>query len=151
MPLNIAGRYNVTNIQPPVRLYVHTAGIREAFDKEPIKAYKHLETIMQRHAPHFEDTLFAIALAWGDGSTRVLDFFEYRKPAPKKEDNPEIRISIFRGDQYFAEQSTICGNGARILGAEEKAREDSLNIDAHIHFPPREGILRSIKEFIVPL
>jgi len=127
----------------PGRVYFHESDFTKAYGNFN-KAKKHLLYILKENEDLFSmgDDYF-LSIVWGNGTSKMVDFFVYSGLGIKWEANPEVSSYSTEDGIYFPEKRNIvCGDGFIILGEEEKYRRTTKNLSEYIRNPPKiEGLV----------
>lgn len=129
--------YSASSGIAPIRAYFHRCG-SEAFaepevrDELPIQIGHHLKISLSNNHKYLEGAKFMIAVMWGDLGDKMIDLFKYDS-LDNWSDNPEVSSFIIRNGVCVPKEKTItCGDGLIVLGAEERFRRDTKNLDEYM-------------------
>ncbi|MFH0832302.1 MAG: hypothetical protein V1900_01080 [Candidatus Aenigmatarchaeota archaeon] len=120
-------RMSFPNREPPVRAYVHKAGLA-AYGDYPIEGAKRylLEVLdnYQKECAHYNLILAAL---WGDNGSRMIDFFGFSNIGKRWDKNPDISAWVIKDGLHIPKKEITCGDTLIALGREEECRRFSSN------------------------
>jgi hypothetical protein len=139
---------------PPIRAYLHNAGIDEAFDcpkrkTVEAKVEEHLikTLIMNRGIINGADYL--LAAIWGDKGAKMIDLFRYSGLGGWP-GNPDFAGFVFRNGVYMPEKRELtCGDTLIVLGQEERYRRTTKDLKEYVeHSPSIDGLVSDTGQVI---
>ncbi len=134
--MNVRCATTFKDYKPPLRVYVHNDGLREAYHGQPSEAVRHVREmyLLQPIANHS----LVIAIAWGRASdhSKIVDLYGYALGEDHKE-NPIITPWRTCNGELQNRQLLPCGDELIILGEEEKHRRGSKTLEEYLSTFPR--------------
>ena len=77
---------------------------------------------------------YALAAMWADGNQRIIDFFGFGDLRGNWKGNPEVNSWDFRNG-VFTRGAITCGDALIMLGAEERYRRTTPNLQSYMNNP----------------
>jgi hypothetical protein len=142
--------YAFEELFPPIRAYLHNAGLDDAFKSRRNKpaefeADRHLLRTLTDNMVILNDASYLIAAIWGDSGARMIDLFRYAG-INKWPGNPDVAAFVFRNGVYVPKRREItCGDTLVVLGREEEYRRTTRDLNDYVEHPPTiDGLVADI-------
>jgi hypothetical protein len=117
---------NIKNLNPPGKLYEHSSGA-EVFSEGDSRRY-----LAEQHRILSEGLDYFIAISWGEGRDRFLDFFGYTGVKDNWKANPEVHGGVIKNGLFVTGGGITCGEGLIVLGREEECRLRTKDLEEYL-------------------
>ncbi len=155
--MGFEARITLLENSPPVRVYLHTAGLNEVYgenDMGIVNAYSRLQHVIENGLTCSDLNQYNLLLAsmWGDISQGrkdiMIDFFGYKGLNKNWQTNPEIYIWTTRNEEL--DITSTCGESLIIFGKEEERRRESRSMELYLRNKPKDlGILKPKSDIVI--
>lgn len=144
--MTFVGRINLPDHNPPVRAYVHMAGLFECFkdptNHDPLENAKHyfIEMLGEGSEELFSGFDFMLATIYGNPARkdRIINFFGRRGIIGKWPGNIDSHpFEVLEGVHSY--ELVMCGDTDIVLGKEEEYRRLTTSLEDYMKNPPRIG------------
>jgi len=134
-------RLNMPDGRPPVRAYLHEAGLMSAYgtNYEPLReAEEYLKQVLIKYKHDFRKHDFLLAAIWGSEKVQLIDFFGFSGINENWKANPDVKMWVIKNGLYLPEASTY-GDSIIVFGREEAFRRTTNNLSDYMANLPDLG------------
>ena len=129
---------------PPVRSYVHEAGINEVYDGKALNAQKYLEDFLKKIDPYHavKDCEFILACIWGDvtNNGKMIDIFGLNGDYEAWPGNPTYSSWVIENGLFTHSNVITCSDTLILFAEEEKYRRTTKSLVDYMNAAPCLGI-----------
>ncbi len=135
--------------RPPIRAYIHKAGLYEAFGPEypRLGAEDHLMEVLNEHKKRLQKYVFLLAALWGKikekdppKATKMIDFFGFYDIDNWERSNPDIDLFVMK-EGIIIPETSICEDTLIVFGREAEFRRKTASLPDYMYNTPELGKL----------